>query len=208
MLFVMLFKRSLTICPLLFNSISSDGLLLEVACVITSADTHDELWCGEYVVKYSKEILEASLEASDPFVQEMHAENGLWLDCLECATLDLDAIDAEITKQIRAHACGVLGTANYYPPMAGSNVGFDREWLRVHLPNAQAVCAYNNIDVSTISEIVARRYGPDRVYTGDGPVVHRAMADIRWSIECLQHYYAHYFTPYGREPHGVSESWG
>ena len=74
-------------------------------------------------------------------------------------------------------------------PFAGSTIGFDRRWLRHHMPKLEALFSYRSCDVSSITEL-AKRWAPS-VYEGRPKVVevaHRALADVRASIETLRYY--------------------
>lgn len=73
-------------------------------------------------------------------------------------------------------------------PLAGSTVGFDRRWLKFHVPMLEALFSYRSIDVSSITEL-AKRFAP-QVY-GARPKAanaHRALADVRESIAYLKYY--------------------
>ncbi len=73
-------------------------------------------------------------------------------------------------------------------PLAGNSVHADRAFLRRHMPELEAYVHYRNVDVSTIKEL-ARRWYPETFEAapakGDD---HRALADIRASIEELRYY--------------------
>ena len=64
----------------------------------------------------------------------------------------------------------------------------DRAFLRKHMPALEAWFHYRNVDVSTVKEL-ARRWYPEVLENapakGGG---HRALADIRESIEELKYY--------------------
>lgn len=74
-------------------------------------------------------------------------------------------------------------------PLAGSSVAFDRQWLAEHMPRLHGLFHYRSIDVSSITEL-ARRWAPgiyaERPKAADAH--HRALADIRESIEYLRYY--------------------
>jgi oligoribonuclease len=73
-------------------------------------------------------------------------------------------------------------------PLAGNSVHADRAFLRRHMPGLEAHLHYRNVEVSTVKEL-ARRWYPEVV---DGAPAkaggHRALADIRESIEELRYY--------------------
>jgi oligoribonuclease (3'-5' exoribonuclease) len=73
-------------------------------------------------------------------------------------------------------------------PLAGSTVGFDRRWLRHHMPALEALFSYRSIDVSVLTEL-ARRFAPS-IYAArpKKSEAHRALADARESINYLRYY--------------------
>ena len=78
-------------------------------------------------------------------------------------------------------------------PLCGNTIGQDRRFLVKYMPELEDYLSYRNIDVSTIKEL-ARRWRPD-VY--DGVVkkgAHRAIDDIRESIEELAYYQRKFFN--------------
>ena len=80
------------------------------------------------------------------------------------------------------------GEPAYDVPLAGSTVGFDRRWLKRHLPSVEGLVSYRALDVSTITES-AKRWAPD-IYAGrpKKASAHRALADVRESIAYLSYY--------------------
>ena len=80
-------------------------------------------------------------------------------------------------------------------PLAGNSVGTDRGFLARDMPSLERHLHYRIVDVSSIKEL-ARRWYP-RVYFAS-PVKrggHRALADIRESIEELKYYREVLFVP-------------
>ncbi len=73
-------------------------------------------------------------------------------------------------------------------PVAGSTVGFDRRFLREHMPKLEALFHYRSVDVSSITEL-ARRWAPE-VYAGRPKAgkAHRALDDVRESVAYLKYY--------------------
>lgn len=75
-----------------------------------------------------------------------------------------------------------------HTPLAGSTIPFDRRWLREHMPKLEGLFSHRHVDVSTITEL-AKRWQPEiyelRPRSTDE---HRALADVRGSIELLRFY--------------------
>ena len=83
--------------------------------------------------------------------------------------------------------------AKYVPalsqtPLAGSTVGFDKSFLKEHMPKLEAMFSYRSIDVSSIVEL-AKRWAP-AVYEGrpKADKAHRGLADVRESIAYLRYF--------------------
>lgn len=74
-------------------------------------------------------------------------------------------------------------------PLAGSTVGFDRRWLKEHMPKLEALFSYRSVDCSSLTEL-AKRWAPS-VYEARPRAehaAHRALADVRESISLLRFY--------------------
>ncbi len=81
------------------------------------------------------------------------------------------------------------------PPLAGNSVATDRAFLARDMPALDEFLHYRIIDVSSIKEL-SRRWFPRAYYnapTKSGN--HRALADIRESIEELRYYREAVFVP-------------
>lgn len=155
--------------------------VLEVACVITTADL-DEVARWQTVVRPP-----AHMPTLCDQVRSMHTRSGL-LDAL-AGGAPFDAAAGGLLDFLRAHLPeGAV-------PLAGSSVHFDRAFMRQRLPDAEAWLHYRNVDVSTVKELV-RRWAPtllDEVPADE--VAHRAMPDVLASIAELDRYRAALFLP-------------
>lgn len=73
-------------------------------------------------------------------------------------------------------------------PLAGSTIAFDRMFLRAHMPKLHEKFHYRSVDVSSLTEL-AQRWAPE-VYEArpknPAGAPHRALADVRESIEYLR----------------------
>ena len=91
---------------------------------------------------------------------------------------------------IRAHApepCSV--------PLCGNSIGTDRRFLAAYLPEIEAHLHYRSIDVSSIKELVRRWYPKIGQARPQKTGQHRALDDIRDSIEELRYYRERVFVP-------------
>jgi oligoribonuclease len=122
------------------------------------------------------------LSEMDDFVLAMHTRSGL-LKAIEASTLSLADAGAQAMAFLTKH----ISEARTIP-LAGNSIGTDRRFLATQLPEIEEFMHYRSIDVSTIKEL-CRRWYPE-VYKG-APTKrggHRALQDIRESVEELAYY--------------------
>ena len=158
--------------------------LIEVAALVTDSELNILGDGVDVVIKPPAAAVEQML----PVVREMHTASGLLeelaggLTMAEAQELVLDYVRTHIPEARRA-------------PLAGNSVGTDRGFLARDMPDLEGHLHYRVVDVSSIKELVRRWY--PRVYfqapakTGN----HRALGDIRDSIEELKYYRAAVFVP-------------
>lgn len=108
----------------------------------------------------------------DPYVQAMHNQNGLVLEC------SLSAITiAEVEAALLALIPEVEDRADL-PTLAGSTVHFDLGFLRAYMPTLAKRLHYRVFDVSSI-KLLARAMGRDKFPRAEA---HRAKDDVLESI--------------------------
>jgi len=158
--------------------------LIEVAALVTDSQL-SVLGEGVDVVIRPPE---GTLEQMVDVVRTMHTTSGLLDELAEGITLKEaeDAVLAYVRKWVPEPRKA---------PLAGNSVGTDRGFLARDMPALEDHLHYRIIDVSSIKEL-ARRWYP-RIYfaspTKSGG--HRALADIRESIEELKYYREVLFVP-------------
>ena len=80
-------------------------------------------------------------------------------------------------------------------PLAGNTIGTDRAFLARDMPTFERHVHYRSVDVSSIKELV-RRWYPRVYYQAPAKAGnHRALADVRESIEELRYYREAVFVP-------------
>lgn len=77
------------------------------------------------------------------------------------------------------------------PPLCGNTIGQDRRFLRRYMPELHEFFHYRSVDVTSVKEI-SRRWYP-KAPRFSKPSGHRALDDIRGSIEELSHFREHVF---------------
>lgn len=128
-----------------------------------------------------------ALATMDPFVRDMHTKSGL-LPLIEASTTSLDEAGARTLAFIKEH----VPTARTVP-LCGNSIGTDRRFLVRHLPEIEDWLHYRSVDVSTIKELV-RRWYPDQLKGAkETEGRHRALDDIRASVDELRYYREHVF---------------
>ena len=130
-----------------------------------------------------------ALAAMVPVVREMHEESGL-TETVRAASLSV----AEAEQRVLAYIQQFVPEAGK-APLCGNSIATDRSFLARDMPTLDAFLHYRMIDVSSVKEL-ARRWYPRAYYnapTKQGG--HRALADIRESVEELRYYRATVFVP-------------
>ena len=120
----------------------------------------------------------------DPVVVEMHTSSGL-LEAIEASTITLEEAGAATLEFIKAHVPEPRTV-----PLCGNSIGTDRRFLAVYLPEIEEHLHYRSVDVSTIKELARRWYPGALEATPRKATAHRALDDIRESIEELRWYRA------------------
>ncbi len=158
--------------------------LVEVAALVTDSDLAVLDDGVDVIIRPPDESLEQMVDV----VRTMHTTSGL-LDALAGGTSLADA-EATVLAYVRDHVPNARKA-----PLAGNSVSVDRAYLARDMPSLDDHLHYRIIDVSSIKELTRRWY--PRVYfnspTKSGG--HRALADIRESIEELKFYRAAVFVP-------------
>lgn len=163
-------------CEMTGLSLEKDALI-EVAALVTD----DELTVlGEGVDVVIRPSDQALAQMGD-FVRGMHTESRL-----------LDELPSGVTMA-QAQEQVLTYLRQWVPepgkaPLAGNSVGTDRTFLVRDMPQVVEHLHYRVIDVSTIKEL-SRRWFP-RAYFQAPPKTgnHRALGDIRDSIDELRYY--------------------
>ncbi len=176
-------------CEMTGLDLTGDALI-EVAALVTDSDLHVLGGGVDVIIKPSQQALD---QMSD-VVRQMHDHSGL------LAELAGGLAMAEAEEQVLDHI------RSYVPepkkaPLAGNTIGTDRAFLLRDMPTLEDYLHYRNVDVSSIKEL-ARRWYPKIYYRApEKGGNHRALADIRESIEELRFYREVLFVPQpGPEP--------
>ena len=170
-------------CEMTGLSTTADALV-EIAALVTDFDLNVLGDGVDLIIKPPAEALAQMI----PFVHDMHTSSGL-LEELESGTTLAEA-EQQVLAYVREHCA-----EGSRPPLAGNSVGTDRLFLARDMPDLDAFLHYRIVDVSSIKEL-ARHWYPRAYFAAPAKRGnHRALADIRESIEELRYYRAAIFTP-------------
>ena len=161
------------------------NVIVEMATLLTNDDLEIIAEGPDLVIHASEEELGNMGE----FVTDMHTSSGL-LDEIRTSTITLSDAVAATLAFLRAHI-DEPGTI----PLCGNSIGTDRRFLVRYAPELEDFFHYRSVDVSTIKEL-ARRWHPEALkQVPEKTSNHRALDDIRASVEELRAYRELLFSP-------------
>jgi oligoribonuclease len=158
--------------------------IIEIATILTDGNLV-ELGVGPDLVIHQDD---AVLAAMDDWNRTHHKASGLTERVKASTVTDGDA-EAQTLAFIAQHV-----GAKDRPVLAGNSIHQDRRFIRKYMPKLDVRLHYRMVDVSTIKEL-ARRWFPAII--AKQPVkkdTHRALDDIRESIDELRYYRANVFV--------------
>jgi oligoribonuclease len=129
----------------------------------------------------------------DDVVRKMHTKSGL-LAAIESSTLSLEDAGAATLDFIKQHV-PAPGTV----PLAGNSIGMDRRFLAAYLPEIERYLHYRSVDVSTVKELCRRWYPDVLANAPEKAGDHRALDDIRESVNELKYYRSTVFRSDGSD---------
>jgi oligoribonuclease len=163
-------------------------VIVEIATIVTDADLRILEEGPNLVIHQPEEVL----AVMNDFVRELHTRSGLLERIRSSRVTTREA--AEATLAFIARHCD-KGRAL----LCGNSIWKDREFLERYMPEVVGFLHYRMIDVSTVKELVRRWCPPDR-HAPKKKETHRALDDIRESIEELAHYRELLFSPFRAAP--------
>lgn len=155
--------------------------IVEIATLVTDAQLELVAEGPNIIIQTSDE----DLGTMDDFVRNMHTRSGL-LDRIAESTTSLEEAENQTLAFLREHV------AERSSPLCGNSIWKDRQFIERYMPTLDGHLHYRCIDVSTIKEL-GRRWYPERPRPPAKRETHRALDDIRESIEELRHYRTHLF---------------
>lgn len=159
--------------------------ILEIATIITDSQLNILGHGPELVIHQPDGVL----EAMDAWNTKHHGESGL-TEAVRSSTISLAEAEKRTLSFIKTY-CGE-NTA----PLCGNSIWQDRRFLARYMPTLEQYLHYRIIDVSSVKEVV-RRWYPSDVRPPHKGQIHRALDDIKESIEELKYYREHVFVEPG-----------
>jgi oligoribonuclease len=153
--------------------------ILEIAAVVTGADLVP-LAEVERVLFQPDEVL---ANMSDR-VRKMHTDNGL-LEAVRKSGVSRQEAERAVLKAIAPHCPPGEGV------LSGNSIFHDWRFLVRHMPRLEQHMHFRQLDIGSLSVLVNAWY-PAIDYPR-GPVNHRAMDDVKATIEELRYYCQHAF---------------
>lgn len=162
-------------------------VIVEIATIITDDDLQI-IAEGPDLVMHAPDD---ALAAMEPVVVDMHTRSGL-LDAIRASTLTVDEAGARTLEFIVEHVPVPRSV-----PLCGNSIGTDRRFLARWLPAIEEHLHYRSVDVSSIKELVRRWYPAEIGAAPRKAGLHRALDDVRASIDELRFYRERFFVPIG-----------
>ncbi len=154
--------------------------IIEIATIVT--DMHLEIVAeGPVLVIHQSE---ERLAAMDDWNKSTHGSSGL-IDLVRASTTDEEEAQRQTVAFLKRHA------SKKQSPLCGNAVCQDRRFLDRYMPEVSSFLHYRHLDVSTLKEL-ARRWRKDLVQDQVKTSRHRALDDIRDSIQELRFYRDHF----------------
>ena len=163
-------------CEMTGLDIERDALI-EIACLVTDGELNLLDEGIDLIIKPPAEALESMPEV----VRVMHTTSGL------LAALPDGIALAEAGELVLGYVKGHVSEARKVP-LCGNSIATDRWFIARDMPELDTYLHYRMVDVSSIKEL-ARRWFPRAYYSSPGKHGgHRALADIRESVQELRYY--------------------
>ena len=170
-------------CEMTGLSLESD-VLVEIAVLVTDADLNLIGEGVDVVIRADAEHLVGMNE----FVTQMHTTSGLIAEIP-------NGITALAAEELILSYLASSGIRSGKSPLAGNSVSVDRSFIARDMPRLTEFLHYRTVDVSSIKEL-ARRWHPRVYYNAPAKSGnHRALGDIKDSINELRYYRETIFLP-------------
>ena len=170
-------------CEMTGLDIERDALI-EIACLVTDAELNVLDEGVDLVIKPPAEAVAGMADV----VREMHTTSGLLTE------LPSGIPVAEAQEIVLGYVRGHVNEPRK-APLCGNSIATDRWFIARDMPELDAYLHYRMVDVSSIKELVRRWYPRTYFASPAKHGGHRALADIKESVQELRYYRATVFVP-------------
>lgn len=158
-----------------------ENKIIEIATIVTDGELNIIAEGPNLIIHQSEE----ELDKMDEWNVRHHTANGL-IEQVRSSETSLEDAETETLAFLQEHCF------ENQSPLCGNTIGQDRRFLRRYMPTLHEFFHYRSVDVTTVKILLDIWYQAPQYHKGDG---HRALDDIRMSIEELKHYRRIGFKP-------------
>ncbi len=155
-------------------------VIVEIATLLTDDDLNIIAEGPGLVINHPADVM----AKMDDFVRDMHTRSGL-LEMIEQSTVTIEEAGAATLAFLQEHIPEAKTV-----PLCGNSIGTDRRFLAAQLNDVEEFLHYRSIDVSTLKELARRWYPKVASGTPKKAGGHRALDDIKESLDELIYYRA------------------
>ena len=151
-------------------------LIIEIATIVTDANLNILAEGPVLAIHQSNDVL----NGMDEWNTRTHGKTGL-TERVRNTTTTVEEAEQQTIDFISQYC------VRNKSPLCGNTICQDRRFMFRHMPKLEAWVHYRNLDVSVLKEL-AKRWRPDVLDGIEKQNTHKALDDIRESIEELRHY--------------------
>jgi oligoribonuclease len=156
--------------------------IIEIATIVTDSELNI-LAEGPVMAVHQSESM---LAAMDDWNQRTHKATGL-IERVRSSSISETEAERQTLEFLQKYV------AKNRSPMCGNSICQDRRFLARYMPALESWFHYRNLDVSTLKELVSR-WKPSIADGFQKKGTHKALDDIRESIEELKYYREHFLV--------------
>ena len=156
--------------------------IIEIATIITDAELNIVAEGPVLAIHQADSVM----TTMDEWNTRTHAKTGL-TERVKASTLDEAEAERLTLEFLSQHV------AKSKSPMCGNSICQDRRFLARHMPQLESWFHYRNLDVSSVKEL-AVRWKPAIMAGFQKKNTHKAIDDIRESIDELKYYREHFIA--------------
>lgn len=157
-------------------------VILEIATIVTDGQLNIIAQGPDIVIHQSESLL----NGMDEWCTRTHTKTGL-CEKVKASDTSVGQAETQTLAFLREHC------EEKKCQLAGNSVWMDRFFIMRYMPRLYDFLHYRTIDVSTVKELVCTWCPEDENLKFSKKNTHRALEDIKESIEELKHYREYFF---------------